>query len=139
MKKLLGWPVVLLLAIAPAQATTFNGLDHQCKLAPTAPEEWKIEKIFRFNSVGRAYRLIHSRTQDGGGSICVGTGRSLRPIGAKHWQNEYLDQVAQISNRVFTFQIHIGNGTPTIYRKYRLDLTRPQQPKITFLRTWTED
>jgi hypothetical protein len=114
-------------------------LNQECQAAPTDPAEWKIEKTFQFNSGHRAYRLIHSRTLDASGSICLGAAGSLRPVGTKYWQNAYLDRVDRLSPRIFTFQIHIGNGTPTIYRKYKLDLSRPQRPKITFIKTWTED
>jgi hypothetical protein len=123
----------------PLQAAEFNGLNEKCQPAPTAPEEWKIENTFKFQSGNRTYRLVYSRTQDAGGSLCFGTGQSLRPVGAQYWQGEYVDRVTQLRNRVFMFQIHEGNGNPITNRQYKLDLTRPRNPKITLIKTWVEN
>jgi hypothetical protein len=139
MKKiLLILPVLLLMPILAATAASFNGFNEKCQLAPTAPEEWTIEKIFRFTHQGNSFKLVYSRTVDAGGSLCLITGKSANPVGAKYWQSEYIDRVDRVSAKIFTFQIHQGNGNNTPVKKYQLDLTRPQGPKVVLLKEWID-
>jgi hypothetical protein len=114
----------------------FNGLDEKCKPAPTAPDEWTIEKTFPFADQGKNYKLVLSRTIDGSGSICLTQGKSSRPIGLRYWESEFIDGVDRVSAKVFTFQVHEGNGNPTPTKKYRLNLSNPQQPQISLLKSW---
>jgi hypothetical protein len=114
----------------------FNGLDGKCKPAPTAPDEWTINKAFTFADQGKNYKLVLSRTIDGSGSICLTQGKSSRPIGLKYWESEFIDGVDRVSAKVFTFQVHEGNGNPTPTKKYRLNLSNPKQPQISLLKSW---
>jgi hypothetical protein len=122
--------------LAASAQKKFNGLDQNCKPAPTADEEWTIEKTFQFSDQGKNYKLVLSKTIDGSGSICLLQGKSSRPMGLKYWESEFIDGVDQLSSKIFTFQIHEGNGNPTPTKKYRLNLTQPQNPKITLLKKW---
>jgi hypothetical protein len=114
----------------------FNGLDEKCKSAPTSPDQWTIDKTFPFADQGKNYKLVLSRTIDGSGSICLTQGKSSRPIGLKYWESEFIDGVDRVSAKVFTFQVHEGNGSPTPTKKYRLNLAQPQNPQITLLKSW---
>jgi hypothetical protein len=134
---LMCWPVVTALSINQAIAA-FDGLDHNCRPAPNAPEEWLIKRTYKFTDRGKNYKLVYSSTLDGGGSICLIEGKYAKPVGLKYWKNEYLDRVDFIKSKVFTFQIHQGNGGDTPYKKYRLDLTQPAAPKVTMIRNWIE-
>jgi hypothetical protein len=113
----------------------FNGLDGACKPAPSS-DEWTIVKTFSFADQGKNYKLVLSRTIDGSGSICLTQGKSSRPIGSKYWESEFIDRVDRVSAKVFTFQVHEGNGSPTPTKKYRLNLSNPQQPQISLLKSW---
>ncbi len=122
--------------LAAAAQKKFNGLDQSCKPAPTGDEEWTIEKTFQFSEQGKNYKLILSKMIDGSGSICLLQGKFSKPIGLKYWESEFIDGVDRVSAKVFTFQVHEGNGTPTPTKKYRLNLTQPQNPQITLLKKW---
>jgi hypothetical protein len=134
---LVSWPMVTALSINQALAA-FDGLDHNCRPAPNAPEEWLIKRTYKFTDRGKNYKLIYSSTMDGGGSICLMEGKSAKPLGLKYWKDEYLDRVDFLKTKVFTFQIHQGNGNNVPYKKYRLDLTQPQSPKVTLVREWID-
>jgi hypothetical protein len=121
--------------IAVAQKK-FNGLDPNCKPAPTVAEEWTMEKTFQFADRGKNYKLVLSKTLDGSGSICLLQGKSSKPIGLKYWDSEFIDGVDRVSAKVFTFQVHEGNGSPTPTKKYRMNLTQPQNPQIVLLKKW---
>jgi hypothetical protein len=117
-----------------AIAARFDGLNDNCQLAPKDPAEWVQRQSFKFVERGKSYKLIHSATLDGSGSLCLVSGKSAKPVGYKpDW---YLDRVERVSDRVFNVQIHDGNGNnaPTI--KYRLDLTQPQNPQVKVLKQW---
>jgi hypothetical protein len=129
-------PVIIGFPLVALAQQKFNGLDQNCKPAPTAAEEWTIEKTFQFSDQGKNYKLVLSKTIDGSGSICLLQGKSSRPVGLKYWESEFIDGVDRISAKVFTFQIHEGNGNPTPTKKYRLNLTQPQNPKISLLKKW---
>jgi hypothetical protein len=77
-----------------------------------------------------------SAASDGSGSICLTQSKSSRPIGLKYWESEFIDRVDRVSAKVFTFQVHEGNGSPTPTKKYRLNLSNPQQPQISLLKSW---
>jgi hypothetical protein len=122
--------------ISPISAWSADsiGFDDNCKAAST--NEWSVEKNFRFSDRGKAYQLVFSRTTDGSGSLCLVQGGSGKPVGLKYWQSEYIDQVERVSAKVFTFQIHQGNGNNSPTAKYRLNLSQPQNPQITLLKKW---
>jgi hypothetical protein len=112
------------------------GLDGECKPVSAASDGWTIDKTFPFTDQGKNYKLVLSRTIDGSGSICLTQGKSNRPIGLKYWESEFIDRVDRVSAKVFTFQVHEGNGSPTPTKKYRLNLSNPQQPQISLLKSW---
>jgi hypothetical protein len=134
---LVSWSVLSALSLNQAIAA-FDGLDHNCRPAPNAPEEWLIKRTYKFADRGKNYKLIYSTTHDGVGTICLFQGKSAKPVGLKYWKDEYIDRVDFVKNKVFTFQIHQGNGNNTPYKKYRLDLTQPQSPKVTLVREWID-
>jgi hypothetical protein len=140
MKKItLGMAISIALSVGSiAGEVRANGFNNLCQPAGNAPEEWQIVKTFKFDRDGRSYRLIYSRMADGTGSLCLGSGGKFQPIGSKYWIDEYLDKLDRTSDKIYTFQVHAGNGSPITYRRYRLDLTRPQQPKFSLLKTWVE-
>lgn len=117
-----------------ALAEPSNGLNDNCQLASKDPAGWVQRRSFNFVARGKSYKLIHSATIDGSGSLCLVSGKSAKPVGYK--PNWYLDKVDRVSDRVFNVQIHDGNGNnaPTI--KYRLDLTQPQNPQVKVLKQW---
>ncbi len=112
-----------------------NGLNAICKPDPNTPDGWKIEKSFSFNEQGKNYKLVYLRSFDSG-SICLVQGEYSKPIGLKYWESEFIDAVDRVSAKVFTFQVHEGNGSPTPTKKYRLNLSNPQKPQITLLKSW---
>jgi hypothetical protein len=122
--------------IAASAPNKFNGLNEKCKPAPNAPEEWTIEKTFSFTEQGKNYKLVLSKTIDGSGSICQVQGKYSKPMGLKYWESEFIDRVDRVSSKVFTFQVHEGNGGPFPTKKYRLNLSNPQKPQIALLRSW---
>jgi hypothetical protein len=101
-------------------------------------EGWDLGKTYRFNHQGKSYRLIWFRGIDGTGSFCLALGNTAQPIVDKYIGDSFVDRLDQLSARVFTFQVHDGNGNNVPVRKYRLDLSNPQRPKVTLLKQWRE-
>jgi hypothetical protein len=129
-------PVIIGFPLVTLAQQKLNGLDQNCKPASSTAEEWMIEKTFQFSDQGKNYKLVLSKTIDGSGSICLLQGKSRRPVGLKYWESEFIDGVDRVSAKVFTFQVHEGNGNPTPTKKYRLNLSRPENPQITLLKKW---
>jgi hypothetical protein len=69
-------------------------------------------------------------------SVDLASSRSLKPIAVKYWSREFIDRLDRVSSKVFTFQVHQGNGTPSPTFKYRLDLNNPDQPRVTLMKKW---
>jgi hypothetical protein len=106
---------------------------------PNSPEGLRLEKTYQFNHQGKSYRLIWLRSYaDGTGSFCLAQGKTMKPIVDKYIGDSAVDRLDRLSAQVFTFQVHDGNGNNVPHMKYRLDLSNPQQPKVTLLKKWRE-
>lgn len=128
--------LTLLCSLAlPGYAETFDGLDNTCR--PSSQGEWKLEKTYQFSHQGKSYRLIWSSFGDGTGSLCLVQGKTAQPI-AEKYLDAFVNRLDRISAKVFTFQVSDGNGTNVPVKKYRLDLSNPQKPKVTLLKQWRE-
>jgi hypothetical protein len=136
MKKILGLVLSGAILASPlasiaAAATAF---DDSCE--PVSGNDWNVEKNFSFSDQGKSYQLVFSRTNDGSGSICLVRGKSGKQVASKYWKSEFLDRVDRVSSKIFTFQVHQGNGNNSPTAKYRLNLTQPQNPQVTLMKKW---
>jgi hypothetical protein len=114
-----------------------NGLNEECKSVPLSQdtdENWKMENKFKFTDRGRAYELVYSWKLPDSTSLCLLTGTSATPMFSK--PGAYIDRVDRVRGKIFTFQIHEGNGNKVPATKYRLDLSQPQNPKLKVLKRW---
>jgi hypothetical protein len=119
------------LASSAAAATAF---DDSC-LANNGGE-WSVEKSFSFSDRGTSYQLVFSRTNDGTGSLCLAKGKTGKKVALQYWNGEYIDRLDRVSTKVFTFQVHQGNGNNSPTAKYRLNLTQPQNPQVSLMKKW---
>jgi hypothetical protein len=129
--------LVLLTTLSlPSLAQTSGGFDSNCR--PASQEDWPVKQTYNFSHQGKSYKLIWSQSVDGTGFFCLAQGNSARPIADKFTGDSFVDRLDRVSAKVFTFQIHDGNGNNAPYKKYRLNLENPQQPKITLIKKWVE-
>jgi hypothetical protein len=127
----------LLLVLSLALPSHAQAFDENCR--PNSSEEWSLKKTYEFTYQGKAYKLIWSQMSPyGDGSFCLAQGKTIQPIATKYINTYAVDRLDRLSPQVFTFQVHDGNGTNVPVRKYRLDLSNPQQPKVKLLKQWRE-
>lgn len=130
--------LLLLSLVVPSHTATAEGLGEQCPPNPSASDGWKIEKTYQFTHQGKAHKLIWWRSTDAGGYFCLVQGKTTKLVADKYLGDYYVDRIDRLSPQLFTFQTHDGNGTNVPFKKYRLDLSNPQQPKVTLLKQWRE-
>ena len=117
--------------------TPGKGLNEQCRsVAPAQDpdENWNMEKTFDFSDRGKSYKLVYSWQLPDSTSLCLLDGKSAVPLIYK--QGAYIDKVERVRAKLFTVQIHEGNGNNVPATKYRLDLSQPQNPKVKVLKRW---
>jgi hypothetical protein len=118
---------------AESRDSLASGFDENCR---SNVDDWRTVKKYPFSVRGKSYTLIYSAFVDGSGSLCLARPRSIKPIAAKYWSREFIDRLDRVSPKVFTFQVHQGNGTPSPTFKYRLDLNHPEQPQVRLIKKW---
>ncbi len=116
-----------------------NGRNDACKSVPPdqAPEQnWEMKKTFDFVDRGKSYKLVYSAHIDST-SLCLVEGKIATPIVFKKDVYSYVvSKVERVGAKLFTVQIHEGNGPDAPNTKYQLDLGQPQNPKIKVLKRW---
>jgi hypothetical protein len=124
------------------QAKT-KGYNRECR----SSSQWKYVKQYKLSTKGKSYKLIESSKQSHKDptssfvSLCLTDGNSLKEL--KLFPDEYtipstsiiggnISEIKLIANNVFTFEF-VYDTDLAIIRKYKLDLSRPRNPKLTYL------
>lgn len=114
-----------------------NGLTEDCKSLPPvqdSEQNWEMKKTFDFVDRGKSYKLVHSWFVDSS-SLCLVEGKTATPIVFKKDVYSYfVSKVERVGAKLFTVQIHEGNGPDAPHTKYQLDLGQPKNPKIKVLK-----
>jgi hypothetical protein len=117
--------------------TPGKGLNEQCQSVPPTQDpddNWNMEKTFDFVDRNKSYKLVYSWQLPDSTSLCLLDGKTAVPLIYK--QGAYIDKVERVRAKLFTVQIHEGNGNNVPATKYRLDLSQPQNPKVKVLKRW---
>jgi hypothetical protein len=114
-----------------------KGLNEQCQSTPPAQdpdENWNMEKTFDFVDRGKSYKLVYSWKLPDSTSLCLLGAKTAVPLIYK--EGAYIDKVDRVRAKLFTVQIHEGNGNNVPATKYQLDLSQPKIPKVKVLKRW---
>jgi hypothetical protein len=120
-----------------------TGYDSECR----SSSQWKYVKQYKLSAKGKSYKLIESSKQNqkypqsSFVSLCLTEGDSLRklklfpdersiPSSSITTGNIY--QLRSVGNNIFTFEF-VYDTDVSIIRRYQLDLSKPQNPKSTYL------
>lgn len=140
-------PSLRLLSLLLAAASLLAGpsraaeasLDGQCR--PSPKSLFPAEVVFRrvLEADGQRYWFSLARFQEGTGILCLSQPGYAqgRLLALPDLQNQPIPEITQEGQSPsFLVTVAYGNGLPRPMAQYRLDLTRPLQPRLTKLRQW---
>lgn len=121
-------------------------VDDTCKLNPQLSESDKFAIFYKseFRSGSNVYWFYSGRYQDGSAIVCVAKPNfhQPRPLSElKKIQFNFIDKISKDPKHkaAFLVTVHEGNGSRVPVIQYRLDLSNPDKPVLTKLRSWTSD
>jgi len=136
------------LSSTPAQAQDDVYIDRDCRHVPNSviqnlsdPPWFHYQNIFysrKFTANGKPYWLYVARYTDGAAMFCVSKPdfKQARLISTSEISGQFIEKVEQNSNQSSMFIVRViqGQNTGAPFVDYRLDLSNPDRPVITFVR-----
>lgn len=128
-------------AINPAIAEE-TYIDSTCKPNQKLDQFDRFTVVYKhaFRTKGRTYWFYSGQYIDGSAIICISRSgfRQAKPLNIRQIQSGYIDKISKDprNQTAFFVVVRYGNGSDVPTTQYRLNLSRPEKPVITKLRSW---
>lgn len=115
-------------------------VDNRCRRNSRLPnsEGALVNYQSEFKTYFQRYWLSAARYQDGAYILCLSKPdfKEPKPLNASQLQNQFIRKIvkASNSNTVFIVTVAEGNGSRVPLTEYHLNLSNPNQPRVTRLR-----
>jgi hypothetical protein len=116
-------------------------LDDSCRYNQRLEQSDRFLLFYKseFRANRQTYWFSAARYQDGAVLFCISKPNfnEAKPLSVKELQYQFIDKIVQGSNSTTTFIITVaeGNGAAVPLTDYRLNLSNPNRPILTRLRT----
>lgn len=115
-------------------------VDNRCRRNSRLPhsEGALVNYQSKFKAYFQSYWLSAARYQDGTYILCLSKSdfKEPKPLNASQLQNQFIRKIVKSPNRntVFVVTVAEGNGSRVPLTEYQLNLSNPNQPRVTRLR-----
>lgn len=116
-------------------------LDDQCRPNQRlqAPDRAFVNYQSEFRANRQSYWFSAARYQDGAVILCISKPnfKEVKPLNTGQLQNQFIRKIVKApnTNSVFLITVAEGNGSSVPLTEYRLNLSNPNKPVVTRLRS----
>ncbi|WP_427158914.1 hypothetical protein ACQFX9_23520 [Aliinostoc sp. HNIBRCY26] len=117
-------------------------IDSNCQRNQRLEESDRFTLTYKaeFQTQGKTYWLYSGQYIDGSPVVCISRPgfREAKPVNLQQLQSGYVDKISKDprNRTAFLVTVRYGNGSNVPTTQYRLNLSAPNQPRITRLRSW---
>ncbi|BAT53268.1 hypothetical protein NOS3756_22270 [Nostoc sp. NIES-3756] len=139
-----GLIISLMLGLVSATPTTAQEtyIDDKCKQNQQLNESDRFTVTYKseFQSKGQTYWLYSGQYIDGYAIVCISKPgfKQPKPLNIKQIQSGYIEKIAKDlrTQTAYLITVRDGNGSYVPVTQYRVNLSIPERPITTKLRSW---